>query len=74
LFFNPSSTPTILRHFVERHTHRCATPVPLNLGGLYLYHLLCQLCRESKHNNIRERDKQTAAENRETEERHQRSA
>ncbi|KAF3847793.1 hypothetical protein F7725_020821, partial [Dissostichus mawsoni] len=56
------------------HTHRCAKPVPLNLGGLYLYHLLCQLCRESKQNNIRERDKQTAAENREMEERHQRSA
>lgn len=55
---------------------RCATPMPLDLGGLYLClrQLLCQLCRVSKQNSITERDEQTAAADRETEEQHQRSA
>lgn len=53
---------------------RCATPVPLGLGGLYLClcQLLCQLCRVMKQNSITERGEQTAAANTEMEEHHQR--
>lgn len=53
---------------------RCARPLPLNSGGLYLClcQLLCQLCKVRKQSSITERDEQAAAANRE--EHHQRSA